>query len=536
MTDNTKMEINYFNTYIWDQLSIIMQNMNCSKESVLIYDGPNSKSKLLGELKQPHAEIYTFISSLSIISIYLLDSPLSKCFNISVFTIKQQPTGQLLKVPAAEEKSVKKHYEREPESIINQFQIQVPLGEFINVKMRQFVYTGNSEVGCYLGGIVILPTNKPPIGPLCGEVGRLIFEDSRLDGLTLGSHNADIIIFLYSGQIGKLLIDIIFSSDKCEGIPNLRDYNLGPLTGKYIDTHIQHKEMSYLQRIPVSLVALSFHQNPEACIKMQDFIDSVLRNTQGIEIGFYRPIDHFNINIRMVSYKGACMRNINNEPNNRFSNKYSPHTLHYLNKRKMLILSPPNVTSYTHLYAISCYYCSIFTTPKTACAPMYDGVSEIAFQQVIGETCSNEAMIRLSDLLLRPLAGNLVFKMLSTYAKCSSSVMEIADGLYGKSFQWRVGHQMTIQVSKSQVQHCTTQDIYVVINVVYNREGTHAYDLMYIIYGKWNKTSLTGPYGTLLVICQLIMLRISMIKYGTLLVIHQINMPCLIHMLCCIFM
>ena len=47
--------------------------------------------------------------------------------------------------------------------------------------MKRFVYTGNTEAGCYLGGIVILNDEWPPIGPLCGEVGRLIFEDKRLE-------------------------------------------------------------------------------------------------------------------------------------------------------------------------------------------------------------------------------------------------------------------------------------------------------------------------------------------------------------------
>ena len=134
-------------------------------------------------------------------------------------------------------------------------------------------------------------------------------------------------------------------------------------------------------------------------------------------------------------------------------------------------------------YAIS-YYFSIFTTHKTVCAPMYDGVSEITFQRVMGETCSNTTLFRFDDLLLRPKFRSV--KKNYTYAECSSSVIEIADGLYGKSFHWKVGYQVMIQVSKTpQLHHCTTRDnIYIAINVVCNRDGTPASDLMHIYIWK----------------------------------------------------
>ena len=226
-TDSARMDVYYYNTYIWNQISVVLQNINCSEERVLIHDGPSLKSKLLGELQKTNVEIYTFISSLSILSIYFIDTHFSKCFTISVSIFERPNTGQLVNISATETMSMELRYAIRTEHIYNQFQIQVPFDEFINIKMSRFVYPGNTEAGCFLGGIVILPDASPdtgpfpPIGPLCGEFGRVIFEDTRLDGLTLGSYKADIIIFLYPEKISTLELDIVFSGDKCEGIiPN----------------------------------------------------------------------------------------------------------------------------------------------------------------------------------------------------------------------------------------------------------------------------------------------------------------------------
>ena len=101
MTDNSRMDIYYYNTYIWNKLSVIMHKNKYSGNRALVYDGPNSRSKLLGDLQTFHDGRDTFTSSLSIISIYLLTPPpppppppFPACFNISVYTAKQKATFQ----------------------------------------------------------------------------------------------------------------------------------------------------------------------------------------------------------------------------------------------------------------------------------------------------------------------------------------------------------------------------------------------------------------------------------------------------------
>ena len=165
MTDNTRMDIYYYNTYIWNKITIVIQENKCSGNRALVYDGPNSRSKLLGESQKNPDVRDTFTSSLSIISIYLLNSPFPPCFNISAYTLKQNATFW-------HTASFEANYRVEAENIFRRFEMRVPNPYFNNIKMNRFVYTGNTEAGCYLGGIVILNDRWPPIGPLCGEVGR----------------------------------------------------------------------------------------------------------------------------------------------------------------------------------------------------------------------------------------------------------------------------------------------------------------------------------------------------------------------------
>ena len=187
-----------------------------------------------------------------------------------------------------------------------QFQLQVSLGKFLNVKMSRFTYTGNTEAGCYLGGIIILPDGRPPIGPLCGEVGRLIFEDNRLNGLTLGAHTAEIIVFLFSGQNSNLLLDMRVSSDKCEGVTN---FNFDTYIGKSVSFTSLHYEYNW---ILLSDIVMS----PNGCVKLYYFSDSLVTNTDKINRAWRSgPIlkHNYNVTITMVSKAVQCWSSWNHQ-------------------------------------------------------------------------------------------------------------------------------------------------------------------------------------------------------------------------------
>ena len=69
MTDNRKMDIYYYNTYLLYTITIDIKKSRCSGYRALVYDGPNSRSKLLGKTQKSRDRIDKFKSSLSIISI-----------------------------------------------------------------------------------------------------------------------------------------------------------------------------------------------------------------------------------------------------------------------------------------------------------------------------------------------------------------------------------------------------------------------------------------------------------------------------------
>ena len=463
MTDNKRMDIYFYNTYIWNKIFIVMQKNRCPGNRALVYDGPNSRSKLLGESQQSHDGRDTFTSSLSIISIYLLDSPTPTCFNISVYVhrFKPHPTRQY----HAFETSLRLRYELGAENIYDHIRIRVPIPNFINIKMNRFVYTGNTEASCYLGGIIIFNDKWwPPIGPLCGEVGRLIFEDKSLDGVTLNSNNTNLIIFLYSGQISKLLLEIIFSSDKCQGMYNIRDYH-------YSDKHAEHGMFKispfsgkFLRAFFGTDCRLTLYETCQKCLKIQTFIDSFVTNTRVTHKTIFLRKDLFHrvkAVIKMVRHEGPCS-----------TFNASPYIISFKDRFKVR-LNAKNVTYISKSFSLN--YDDVYTITTLhdiTCAPMYDGVSEIIFQ-IREEHCPK---------ITFPISKQF-YVARSTTPKCSSTTVGLSDGIYAKSFTSSEGYQMNIQVYTSdELQHCTAREVYIVIKHVLSYKTSNLSEVMHNIH------------------------------------------------------
>ena len=328
--------------------------------------------------------------------------------------------------------------------------------------MRRFVYTGNTEAGCYLGGIVILPythphpnpyvkkRSLPPIGPLCGEVGRLIFEDERLDGLTLGSYRADIIIFLFSGQSSTLELDIIFSNDKCEGIPNVLDYFPSGESYhlNYADVHLGYDRWFELT------VSLSLTQaETQACVKMQNFIDSVFSDSFTLERSITKYsetyLQRYSVDIKMACYKRDCF------------DPFWWMIIHSSCVRDFFLeLSQPDRTFTADSFSLPGGGCDIRSKLSTGCTPIHDRVVIMTFQST-GEQCSN---MKTYDPYL--YIGAMLFhrRPVVSVDKCSSATFALSDGLYGTKFLWYTYLQLNIHISISPVlKQCTAQDIYVIL-------------------------------------------------------------------------
>ena len=446
--NNIHLFVFYFNTYIWNQVSITVQPI-CR---VLVYDGPNSRSKLLGDTTMNNSVAKTFNSSLSIISVYSIKGP---CAALSL-SVTRQPTREYLhKIPSTKSLPMQLMYAAESENILKEFKLLASVGEFLNIKMSKFVYTGNTEAGCYLGGIVILPLYKPPIGPLCGEVGRLIFEERRLNGLTLGSHEADIIIFLYSGDNSKVLLDVIFSSDKCEGIPNPREYVSriysehvsigGNMMGRYRGTYVEITGL-YNHVTDIQEVNLHLSREPQTCIKVQNIFDTIFTNTNVTRTRNARPEAasySYRVDIKMVSNAVACSAS-------------KPYRIYSKNgdMNYTTVLSPPKVSFKTESFVSLGKFLSINTFYEPDCAPMFDGVSEVTLQ-LVGKNCfefeeRNEHLHSLAET--------------SDTKLCSSLPIPLSQVRGINTLSWDENKQLTLCVTFIPNLHpCARREIHIVI-------------------------------------------------------------------------
>ena len=483
--DNTKIAIYYYNTLLWNRLSLTMHNINCSMKTVLIYDGPNSKSKLLGEILLYQGDSKALESSLSIVSIFVIDEPVSICIDISVST-RGHSGKKMVRVSAVDSTDVirlKREYEAKTENVFERISVQYPVIhkfiKYINIKMRKFVYTGNTEAGCYLGGIVIKMVGigsefRKPIGPLCGEIGRRIFEDERLDGLTLSTPIADIYIFLFSGQRSTLLMDMIISGDKCEGLQNLywptrghSGYNMD--VGKIIGRN----SFGFAGRLP-----------PQGCFKFQYFFDSLLTDIFNMkrhdEVEIHRvPPDsgemmdgvvRLSVEIKMVSGAMPCQC-IASFP----AYFIEISTFRYVNKTRIslpcqsddrivqtftsscpcqgtricktstgMIPEPcPNATFRKESFVF--YYFKFKLRHHLSCAAINDGVAEITlWNRNLGAVCATHDMLQmditeiLSESFPKLLNWEINYDIDVNdfiYDHCSVTEFLLSDGVYARGMR-----------------------------------------------------------------------------------------------------
>ena len=450
--DETQITIFRYNTYIWNQLLVTIQNINCTEGMIiLIYDGPNSKSKLLGELPRFHAETVALESSLSIVSMYFMFKlfPVrSLCFSFSVDVRQRFVPEILFEAPSTDMTVLKRNYKARNENVLKKFRITVPVHKFINIKINQFEYTGNTEAGCYFGGMVIKSVQGETTGPLCGEVGRRIFEDNRLDGLSLSSNTADIFIFLYSGQHASMLFDMIISSDTCEGLANHHSHYFG----RYVTVI---NTLSSPDPFIAHYLLTAFSMPSHGCVKFQYFIHSILQSTLfvWIEHSNGRRIA-YSAELKMVSGTMPCHFISYGEAYQIFLTYDTTNTSYYLpcqaEKKKTVKVTPFFSINITHggnpcpdpsfnRESFEFFDLKFDLIHALSCAPMNDGVTQVIFHSPREEVCANEEMnhynISGHDFLSSPynlLKINKIaehFKVEMIYTNCLSTEFLLSDGL-----------------------------------------------------------------------------------------------------------
>ena len=118
-------------------------------------------------------------------------------------------------------------------NIYYKLEFQTP-NKNVNIKLQVFKYTGSTEAGCYLGGIVFSSSKKCVIkyGPFCGELGQNILSGK---GLSLGLLPVTMILYLIADRIHSqaMSFELSVKNEPCIATENPCKTMTSPKTVKW---------------------------------------------------------------------------------------------------------------------------------------------------------------------------------------------------------------------------------------------------------------------------------------------------------------
>jgi hypothetical protein len=279
VTERYQFKVLYYNVFINQRIRLHIQLQNCSS-AVSVFDGPSSESQLLGEFQSSEKSTQQVLTStLFIIAVYIRDDEhqFKSCVLVDASAVKAKPVNQYnVEVTNTEPTRFVATLKPFQQNEMTWLKLGVPSGKFVNLKIRRFEYSGNTGAGCYLGGIVIVyHVDRVPVGPLCGNNGRVLLEDPRMDGLTLQEREATLILFMYRQHYSYLILDITISPDDCHGLRTS------------IPSGLQTGNMFDLLNNPddINIIRMTI-KTPNICIKFQDFFD-ILGDTESSGVLLY---------------------------------------------------------------------------------------------------------------------------------------------------------------------------------------------------------------------------------------------------------
>ena len=457
LTPREQLKIYFYSTLIVRHVHVAIRWRNCTSRlsTVSVFDGPNSRSKLLSKSQwQENSQTEVFLSSLSILSIYLTEEQYlsSSCLHTSATTIRTRAKYHQITITARPQHIPFSNIP-ETENYYRLFRIQVPEDRFLNFKINKLVYTGSTEAGCYLGGFLIYLKGRLPIGPMCGESGRIMFEDERLEGLTLSSHMAHLILFVFADKKSTLFLNLTISSDECEGISNprhLSNTQHSVLKGKQFD----------LYQAGINSLRLLITVQRDVCIKMQVFFDNY--NPKTCIINFDRgPAETtFLTRIKMVTLQGygnlAPYRVISKSFYNHFINEET-------DGRKIDAVFTPNVTYVESSFKQHRFL--LIIAHELENASMFDGVTVITIRSVGGNECQKYKL----ELLNPTNPFEKLYDVRRSQKRCSLGEAETTHGVYGRLMFFFPGSQTNISLSISSVdQQCAMKEKYVYLEYLYD--------------------------------------------------------------------
>ena len=260
----------FYNTHI---MMTFLVTFLSEKESIecdmMIYDGPSSKSPLLkARVHNEGRPEYT--STLFCIAVYFRHIPTAEvpdCMNVSV--IRRSAPSSGINITKPETLALK--FVRSMTNIFSILLFNVP-GLSLNLQLQHFQYTGSTEAGCYLGGIIFVSseTNRS-FGPFCGEFGMSLLTQK---GLTFGSGTVTMLVYSFAESAGIISVGIRIRSEPCIGIINPCSVDLG----KYQKHTVTMSNFNDYVRIPYYRDTVQFNvdnRNTGTCFHIQYFFSAL---------------------------------------------------------------------------------------------------------------------------------------------------------------------------------------------------------------------------------------------------------------------
>ena len=174
-------------------------------------------------------------------------------------------------------------------------------------------------------------------------------------------------------------------------------------------------------------------------------------------------------------------------------------------KVSLLQFSAPRMSlTYQKPFLLTDGHCKLSILHDIACAPLYDGVSEIIFQ-ILRRECPNYVhTVPQKKYLYRYAVG-----LHGATTQCSSTTVSISNGVYSHTFNGMMGYQLNLQVSMAHDLHnCTAPEIHILITLRYLKIGLVPKDTRFGYVYLWQMEkdsfecairdygdSIEGPYG-----------------------------------------
>ena len=252
--------------YKYVKLDIEIKSCWRVNQGIYVYDGPTSKSPLIfSSAKQIPKGVKSLFSSL--LHLTIVTENIDKLSCVANYSIVSRTISfKNLTVTGSE---LRQTFHYGAQNMLEFLHVKVSSNLFVNIKLKNFEYTGNTEHQCLYGGVLFSEGNVTNHGPFCGAFGKHALQDTMLGGITFERDRILIILMLYFQTSVKMSGEFIFSASKCQGIVNICDL-YDNMRNRFGNEKLNYQaKYFYFWYISPKLYGLRVSEDRKACVVIQ---------------------------------------------------------------------------------------------------------------------------------------------------------------------------------------------------------------------------------------------------------------------------